>query len=278
MRRRRSPDLEVIGKKFVLGAKRPGVNRQALPCASATDFGVASVLAMPMHIGILRDARDVADLVLEELHQRQRGHVAQLPQIVRIEGLDEHRRSALGIAIACERLEHRPLLRRDRAFENGPGAWSPDRPRFSPAGARAIGALRQLHDFLEGRHPEAAVEGAVRRPQGRQALARAQRLDLGEREILREPTRHRLAVDDLGAAPVGEFRMLRDVRRAPDLVLMTRDEHAVAGHDQIGLDIVRALLDGALVTFEGMFRPLPARPAMGNDDHARRIGHRYIPA
>ena len=151
-------------------------------------------------------------------------------------------------------------------------------PDSGAAGAPAVRALRQLHDFLERRHAEAAVESAVRRPQCRQTLAGTQRLDLGKREILREPTRHRLSVDDLGAAPVGEFGMQRNVGRAPDLIFMTSDEYAVAGHDQIGLDIVRPLLDRALVTLEGMFRPLPARPAMGNHYYARRIGHRHIPA
>ena len=52
--------------------------------------------------------------------------------------------------------------------------------------------LRELDDFVERRDLELAVVG-VRAE--RQPLARAERLDLGEREVFGEPARDRLAVD-----------------------------------------------------------------------------------
>ena len=114
------------------------------------------------------------------------------------------------------------------------------------------------------------------RKAGRRSRARSVLISASVKSSVNQPDIV-LAVDDLGAAPPGELGMLRNVRRAPDLVLMTGDEYAVAGHDQVGLDIVRALLDRSLVTLEGMFRPLPARPSMGNHDYARRVRHCCTP-
>ena len=68
----------------------------------------------------------------------------------------------------------------------------------------------------------------------------AQRLELGEREVLGEPAGHGDAVDRLGRPAVGELRAGRDVGRAADLVLVPGDEHAVLGRDEVGLDVVGA--------------------------------------
>ena len=75
-----------------------------------------------------------------------------------------------------------------------------------------------------------------------------------------------LAVDDLSAAASRKFRMPGDIGGAADLVLMSCDEHAVAGHDQIGLDVIRTLLDGQPIGLQGVFGPLAAGAAMGNDN------------
>ncbi len=138
--------------------------------------------------------------------------------------------------------------------------------------AAPIGVVRQLHDFIESRDREAAVEGAILRPQFRQALARAQRLDLGQGEVFREPARHGFAVDDLSAAPRCELRMVRDVGGAPDLILVPRDEHAVARHHQIGFDVVGTLLDRQPIGLERVLRSLAAGAAMGNDKDVRQGG------
>ncbi len=77
--------------------------------------------------------------------------------------------------------------------------------------------------------------------------------------------RHGLAVDDLGAMPRRKFGVLRHVGGAADLIFMPGNEHAVARHDQIGLDVVGPLLDRQAVGFEGVFRPLTAGAAMSYD-------------
>ena len=98
--------------------------------------------------------------------------------------------------------------------------------------------LRERDHFVERRDLKLAVVG-VRAE--RQPLARAQRLDLRQREVFGEPAGDRLAVDGLGPLAIG--KPLGDVGRAADLVLVPRDEHAVFGRDEIGLDEVGAHLD-----------------------------------
>ena len=69
------------------------------------------------------------------------------------------------------------------------------RPQLAPE------LLRQLDHLVERRHRELAV--VVVRAE-RQPLLRAQRLDLGEREVLGEPAGDRLAVDGLGRLAIRE--------------------------------------------------------------------------
>ena len=85
------------------------------------------------------------------------------------------------------------------------------------------------------------------RPHAREPLHGAQGAQLGEREVLGEPARHRDAVDHLGRASVGELGVRGDVGRAADLVLVPGDEHAVLGRDEVGLDEVGARQDRLLV-------------------------------
>ena len=71
VRRGRFPDLEVIGKKFVLGPERPDVNaRDPAHAPRPQTSAVTSDLAMPMQFAYCAMSRNVADLMLEELHQR----------------------------------------------------------------------------------------------------------------------------------------------------------------------------------------------------------------
>lgn len=142
-------------------------------------------------------------------------------------------------------------------------------PRLS--WATAIGIDRELHDFFEGRNLEPPVERRIRGPELRQPLAGAQRLELGQREILGEPTLHGFAVDRLSPAPARELGMGSHVRRSSNLGFVTGNENPVARHDQIGLDVVRTLFDGPLVAGDRMFGPLPACTAMGDDDDFCRM-------
>src|SRR5271170_6568863 len=133
-----------------------------------------------------------------------------------------------------------------------------------PIGPAAIGAAHQLHDLIEGGHAETAVKTAVLRPQIRQALARAQTLDFRQRKVLGEPPGHGFTVDDLRTAARRKLRMLRNVRRAADLILMPRDQYPIARHDEVRLDEIRALLNRQTIRFEGVFRPLAAGATMCN--------------
>jgi len=58
--------------------------------------------------------------------------------------------------------------------------------------------------------------------------------------------------------------VLRDVGGAANLVFVPCDEDSIAGHDQIGLDIVGALLNGQTIGFQGVFRTLAAGASMRN--------------
>ena len=97
----------------------------------------------------------------------------------------------------------------------------------------------------------------------RQALLRAQRLDLREREVLGEPAGDRLAVDRLRRLAVRET--IGDVGRAADLVLVARDEDAVLRRDQVGLDEVGAHLRGQAIALERVLGTMAARAAVADD-------------
>ena len=69
-----------------------------------------------------------------------------------------------------------------------------------------------------------------------------------------------------------------DVRRATNLVLVSRDKDAVLRGHHVGLDEIGALLDRQLVARERVFRPVARRAPMADDDRMRRrfdgAGHR----
>ena len=71
---------------------------------------------------------------------------------------------------------------------------------------------------------------------------RAQRLQLGEREVADEPVGgDRLAVAVLaGALAARELGMDGDVGRGGQRDVVARDQHAVLGDDDVGLDHVHA--------------------------------------
>jgi hypothetical protein len=65
-----------------------------------------------------------------------------------------------------------------------------------------------LQDFIEGRHGELSIEGAVLRPQFRQTFPRAQSLEFCQSEIFGKPAAQSLTVDGLCALPCCKFGTL----------------------------------------------------------------------
>ena len=102
----------------------------------------------------------------------------------------------------------------------------------------------------------------------RQALLGAQGLELGEREVLREPARDAAPVDRLRRLARRELGVVGDVGGATDLVLVPGDEDAVLRRDEVRLDVVGAEPDRGLVAGQRVLRPVPARAAV--PDHGRR--------
>ncbi len=102
-------------------------------------------------------------------------------------------------------------------------------------------------DLGQRRDVELVVVGRVVRADVGDALAGAQGLQFGQREVFREPAGDALAVDGLGGAAAGELRQVSHVGGAGDFVLVARDQHAVLGGDEVRLDDVGAIVDGLLV-------------------------------
>jgi len=123
--------------------------------------------------------------------------------------------------------------------------------------------LRQLDHLVEGGHLEEPVVGVRAK---RQPFLRAQRLDLGEGQVFREPAGDRLSIDRLGLFPV--WKPFARVCRATHLVLVARDEHAVFRRDEVRLDEIRTHLGGEAVAFERVLGPMPARAAVADDQRA----------
>src|SRR5262249_60078013 len=93
--------------------------------------------------------------------------------------------------------------------------------------------LNDVEYLVERRHRELSV---IRVRAGRQALACPEALDFGNSEVFTEPAGHRLTVDGLG--PLSIWKPLGGISRRADLVFMPRDQHAVLGGHQVGLDEV----------------------------------------
>ena len=121
-------------------------------------------------------------------------------------------------------------------------------------------------DLGEGRDLERAVPRDVGGAQAGEAFARTKRLQLGKSEVLGEPAGGRDAVDHPRRPARGERRVIGDVGRARNLVLVAGDEDAVAGRHEVGLDEVRALLDRQRVGGERVFGTQARRAAMGDDN------------
>ncbi len=127
----------------------------------------------------------------------------------------------------------------------------------------------QLDDLLQRGYRELAVVcgGA----QLRQAFACAQGAQLGQGEVLGEPTLHQLAIDTLAGLAVGELWPRGHVGGAVDLVLVTRHQAAIARADQVGFDGIGTVLDRLGIGRQGVLRAQGAGAAVG-DHHGRAVG------
>ena len=182
--------------------------------------------------------------------------------------MDEHRTARRVITVAPQRIKNGLLLGQANPGEMRRMLGLRIHADSCGTGAAAVDLGRQLQDVIEGRNQELSVEGAVLRPQFRQPLPRPQRLDLGQCEVFGEPARHGFAVDGLSAAARRKFCMLRDVGGAADLVLVPGDEDPVAGHDQVGLDVIGTLLYRQPVRFNGVLGTFAAGAPMCDHDNA----------
>src|SRR6267142_3186512 len=198
--------------------------------------------------------------------------VRQPPQLLEarwLEGLEEHGRVAPipagGVQDARE-----PALERqaDRLVVR----------RVLGLGVDADGAalvprlsLDEGDDLLERRDLKAAVE--LRRPVG-EGLHGAQRLDLAQREVRREPAVVRGPVDDRDAPAPGELGPSAHVGGGDQVGLVARDEMAVLRRHEIRLDEVGAQLDGEGIPLERVVGQVTRGTPVADDERrlASRLG------
>jgi hypothetical protein len=252
--------------------------------ARTEDVGVGGDRAQALgarHLPIRRTARGgtVRGLRVRRAQQLQQADVrpvavelaAQRAQVADFERLDHHR-SAAGVGMRSECLEQPVLHRQPARAEVGGLLDLGDQPDH--ATTRGGFVRHQRHDLVERRHRvQAVVRGATQR---RDTLPCAQRAQFFEGEVLDEPAFDRAAVDLARGPAIGECGMRRDIGGAADLVFVPCHQHAVAGRDQVGLDVVGAVLDRARVGGQRVLRQCRARTAVGDDE--RPPGRRRLVA
>ncbi len=136
-------------------------------------------------------------------------------------------------------------------------------------GRRAVAG--DADDVGEGEDARAPVVRGVQRPQSGHPLHRGERAQLGDVEVLDEPVERRVALDPPGTAAVGELRTRGHVGGQRQRVLVADDEGAVAADDQVGLDHVRAEVDGELEALPRVLGPVGRGAAMADDDRERFV-------
>jgi hypothetical protein len=65
MRRRRIPDLQIVGQKFILGTESPHVDLEIHGVCRADTFGTGQMLGDADRIGVCRDVAQVSQLVFQ---------------------------------------------------------------------------------------------------------------------------------------------------------------------------------------------------------------------
>ena len=185
-------------------------------------------------------------------------------QVADLEGLHGDLRPPVVDPVRAQRADERLLEPEAQAAEVRRVLELRDDP--DAAAELAAEPVAHVDDLLEGGDLVAPVVERVARAERGQPLLRAQRLELGEREVLREPlVGERDAVDDLRRPAVRELRVVRDVRGAADRRLVAHDELTVLGRDQVGLDVVGAHPRGEPVGAERVLRPVAGCAAMAVD-------------
>ncbi len=106
---------------------------------------------------------------------------------------------------------------------------------------------------------------------GSRSFARRVRSSARVKSVVNHPVWRR-AVDGLRGLAVGELGVRGHVGRVGDVRLVTGDEPAVLGRDDVGLDVVGALADGELVAGEGVLGAVAARPAVPDEPVRRGVG------
>jgi len=69
-------DLQIVGKKLILGAKSPHMDLEIHRMSGADALGRGQNLRDADGIGVFRNLAQVAQLVFQQLHQGQPGHAA----------------------------------------------------------------------------------------------------------------------------------------------------------------------------------------------------------
>ena len=134
-----------------------------------------------------------------------------------------------------------------------------------PAPAALAFLAGQLQHFEEARDAQSAV---VRLAATRERLHRTQPRELAPAEIVDPPFRLAFRARNGACRELGARRHVGAARQA---AIVARDEHAVARHDEVGLDHVGALRDRERVTFQRVFRQVAARAAMRDHQRLRAI-------
>ena len=234
-----------------------GVARHPVQAGRGDEVGVRPVVA-------LRDEVRGRPGGVHELDQRQVGAPVELTQVGRLEGLDEDLGAAVVEVVALQGREHRLLEREADRVEVRRVLGLRVDPDPAAGAPRLL--LGQVQHLVEGGDPELAVVARVVGPHLGQPLLRPQRLELGVGEVLGEPAGDLLAVDRLRGLAVGELRVVGDVGRAGDVVLVAGDEHPVLGRDEVGLDVVGAHPDGEAVRRQRVLGAVAGGAAVADHD------------
>ena len=223
-------------------------------------------------VGVVDSAvLEVVVVAIDELHHaRVQALAAHQLQAARLEALHEDRRGLAvpaggvdeGDELVFERHAEVAVERRVLGF------------RVHADGA-ALGqalCLCQIDDLLQGHHLVQAV--VLLRPLG-QRLDRAQGLDLGEREVARPPVGGGgVAIERTGDLAGCEFGVAGNVGGDRKLRVVARDQHAVLGRDDIGLDHIGAQVDGLLIRLERFLGQVTRGAAVRDDERLRTVERR----
>ena len=187
---------------------------------------------------------------------------AQVAQVGGLERLDGDR-ADVGIGVAAQCSQQLVFHRQADRLEVGRVL---DLRHQADATVGTPGLLHQeSEDLVEAGDAELAVVGGA--AQFRQALARVQRLQLGQGEVFGEPTLDLLPVDDFAGAAAGELRMRGHVGSATDLVLVARHHLPVLGHHQVRFDVVGAIGNRLRIGGQGVLGQQRACTAVAIDRH-----------